>query len=226
MPKQRIKRPFLELFAAGKVKSVLIAQSEDVEGVCSLLNSNDPLELCSELRTLVQAWQGSGPNLARMLKDDPILAADINHGRTLLVPTKTGKGHLLWLANPRRHDVSSWKFHALAHFMNLIVNPHWHKLGGPCERCRKYYVKKTSRQKTYCSRRCGSAQTALARTRKRRRETRTHKLREAQKACKRWATTRTRYPWKQWVSAQTKMTVKWLTRVVNKGDLREPVKAI
>lgn len=159
-----------------------------------------------------------------MLEHDKLLAAHVRHGRTILIPTNTGRGHLLWLPTLPNFHVHSWKHQALAHFMDLIVNPQWHKLGGPCERCRKYYVKKTFRQKTYCSRRCGSVMTAAITTRKRREDQRTHKLWRAQEAANGWTTIPTRNPWKVWVSARTGITVKWLTRAANRGDLREPLK--
>jgi hypothetical protein len=146
-----------------------------------------------------------------MLNDDKVLAARAKHGRTILVATNTGKGHLLWLPNPKGFDPSSWKDQALTHFMDLIVNPQWHKLGGPCQRCGRFYVKKTSRQKAYCSRRCGLAMTAIARTRKRREEEHARKLRLAQAAARDWSTARTADPWKEWISARTKITVRWLT---------------
>jgi hypothetical protein len=220
----QVKKPLtLESFAAGKMKSVLIGQPENLEVICSLLNGEEPQELCSELRKLVETWQKSGPNLAKMLKDDAVLGVRVRHGRTLLAATSTGKGHLVWLPTPRDVNAHSWKGLALAHFMDLIVNPKWHKLGGPCQRCHKYYVKKTCRQKMYCSRRCGSSMTALATTRKKRIEVRVQKVIRAQAAANQWATVRTRRRWKEWVSIQTMITVKWLTRAVNKGDLRAPV---
>ena len=90
--------------------------------------------------------------------------------------------------------------------------------------CGIFYVKKTSRQKVYCSRRCGATRTAAAVTRKRREKERAQNLRRAQEAASHWATDRTRVPWKQWVSNKTEITVKWLTRAVNRGDLGVPVK--
>lgn len=209
---------------AGKEKSVLFGQPENLESICYLLNSKEPQELCSEVRRLVETWQKSGPNLDKMLNDNPGLAAIVRHGRTRLLPTFTGKGHLLWMPDPPKFKAGSWKGEALAHFMDLIVNPLWHKLGGPCQRCGKYYVKKTSRQMKYCSRRCGFGKTAIETTRKRRQEERARKLRQAQEAANAWVTFRTRLRWKEWVSNQTKITVKWLTRAVNRGDLRAPVK--
>lgn len=211
-----------ESFAAGKLKSVLFAQPDDLKSTCYLLNSVEPAELCAELRRLVKAWQESGPNLAKMLDADKVLARRAKLGRTHLVPTKTGKGHLLWQPIPPDFNPLSWKDHALAHFLDLVINPQWYKLGGPCARCGRYYVKKTARQKTYCSRKCGSAFTANVIIRKEREKEHTRKLLRAQIAADSWRIARTRLPWKQWVSLKTKLTVKWLTRAANKGQLREP----
>jgi hypothetical protein len=213
-----------ESFLAGRRKDVLIGQPEDLESICFLLNSVEPLELCAELRRLVDVWLKSGPNLAKMLKEDPVLEARATHGRTLLVPTEAGRGYLLWLPAPHRFNPIRWKHQALAHFMNLIVNPQWDMLGGPCQRCQKYYAKKTVRQKTCCSRRCGSASTAAATTRKRREAERVQKLRLAQEAADKWITFATARLWKVWVSDQTKITIKWLTRACNKGELRVPIR--
>src|SRR5258706_7307268 len=213
-----------ESFSAGKLKSVLIAQPEDLEGICFLLNSREPLELCSELRRLVEVWQKSGPNLGKMRKGDPVLAARVLHGRTHLVPTRTGKGHLLWLPTPHDFDARRWKDHALTAFMDLIVSPQWDKLGGPCVRCQKYYIKKTARQKSFCSRRCGSASTAISKTKQRREAARAQKLLMAQIGIEGWTKGLTEQPWKEWVSKKTKITVKWLTRAVNKAELRSPMR--
>ncbi len=171
------------------------------------------------------AWQKSGPNLNKLLGSDSALNTSVKHGRTLLVPTNTGKGYLLWLPNPPVSNPFSWKDQALAHFMDLIINPQWHRLGGPCERCGKYYVKKTARQKAYCSRRCGSANTAMASTRRKREKERADKMRHAQAATDKWARVGSRQPWKLWVSMKTKITIKWLTRAANRGELRHPLES-
>jgi hypothetical protein len=215
----------VKAISAGKLRSVLIGQPDDLQAICYLLNSQEPQELCSELRKLVTAWQKSGPNLNKLLGSDSALNTSVKHGRTLLVPTNTGKGHLLWLPNPPESTPSSWKDQALAHFMDLIVNPQWHRLGGPCERCGKYYVKKTARQKAYCSRTCGSANTAMASTRRKREKERADKMRHAQAAADKWATVGPRQPWKLWVSMKTKISIKWLTRAANRGELRPPLQS-
>jgi hypothetical protein len=210
--------------ATNKLQSTLIGQPDDLKGICYVLNAVEPAELYSELRRLVKAWRDSGPNLAKLLDADKALADRTRHGRTLLVPTTSGNGHLLWLPARPGFDPLGWKDHALAHFLDLVVNPQWHRLGGPCARCARYYIKKTKRQKAYCSRRCGSALTATEAVRKTRKAAHEDKLQRAQAALNSWATTRTRLPWKSWASCKTKITPKWLTRAVNKRQLTIPSK--
>jgi len=217
-----MKLPTLKSFSAGKLESALIGRPHNLESICYVLNDAAPRELSSELRTLVKRWQESGPNLVKLLDSDKTLADRTRHGRTLLVPTASGRGHLLWLSTSPDFNPRSWKDHALAHFLDLVVNPQWHKLGGPCARCSQYYIKKTKRQKTYCSRKCGSALTAATTVQKARKAEHEHKLRRAQIALDSWASKHTRLSWKQSVSNKTRLTTKGLTRALNKGELQVP----
>ena len=111
----------------------------------------------------------------------------------------------------------------LFHFLTL--NPHCEKLAGPCARCESYYVKKRASQKVYCSRRCGNAATAVIRTREKLAAERADKLRRATAAARKWTTTRTSLDWKRWVSdMEPDITPKFLTRAVNQGVLKPPVR--
>jgi hypothetical protein len=221
---RRPKRPTLNSLAKGEVNSVLVAQPEGVEGACSVLNLKEPAALREEFRRLVAVWQKSGPNLSKMLAEDKVLARRTRDGRTRLVPTSTGKGHLLWLPGSGKPNSNSWRDQAICHFVDLVVNPDWHKLGGPCLRCGNYYAKKTKRQKAYCSRRCGTISTAIVTTQRKRTEEHARKLNVAQIAADKWGTTRRCVSWKKWVSTKTGITMKWLSRAANKGELREPMR--
>ncbi len=98
-----------ESFSASKLRSVLIAQPEKLESTCHVLNIVEPSELRIELRKLVKAWQESGPNLTKMLDADKALAHRAERGVTRLVPTNSGKGHLLWLPTAPGFNPLSWK---------------------------------------------------------------------------------------------------------------------
>jgi hypothetical protein len=192
-----------------------------------LLKTDAPLiydftEMHLELKRLVTVWVQSGPNLRKMFDEDPELKRRTMHGRTLLIPTRTGRGHLSWLPDPPGLDPYSQKDQALMHFMDLIANPEWELLGGPCARCGKYYLKKTKRQKAYCSRTCGAAATAIPATKKRRELEHAAKISRAQRSIAKWSESKRSMKWKEWVSNKTKYTVKWLTRAANNGQLKPP----
>jgi len=219
---QHTNHPIVERLLNGKLRSALLGQPEDVESACYLLNSDQPKGLCDEFRRLVTLWQKSGPNLSKMLNADPQLRMRTLHGRTHLIPSSAGRGYLMWLPQPRGLDSASDDALALAHFMDLVVNPNWNKLGGPCARCGKYFIKKTLKQKTYCSRRCGSIQTALKHTHIAREIQHKNKLEEAKRAVHKWQHSRSPIEWRQWVADQTGLTKKWLTRALNGGELEAP----
>jgi len=179
-------------------------------------------EMQLELKRLVSAWFESGPNLSKMFDQDPDLKRRTMHGRTLLIPTTTGRGHLCWLPDLPDEDLTSQKDLALTHFMNLIANPDWELLGGPCARCRKYYLKKTKRQKVYCSRTCSSASTAIPAMKIKRQHEHAEKISCTQEYIHKWGEAKRRVGWKNWVSDKTGFTVKWLTQMVNSKQLSPP----
>jgi hypothetical protein len=207
--------------------------TEDLEHICSVLNGEKQPELQLPLRRLVKSWQASGPNLKKMMHANFEEWRDVQESwKATWVPSYTGRAHLLLLPDlPSTHMEQGQdgayrptpEGGALVLFYSLTLNPEWDRLGGPCERCAKYYVMNTVRQKKYCSRRCGSFATATASTRKRLDEEHAHKLRRAQAAAQMWSKTLTSLDWKRWVSRkEPDMTPKWLTRAVNKAELSAP----
>ena len=174
------------------------------------------------LRRLVEAWQASGPNLAKLFAQNPELELRTKHGATLFYPTKAGRGHLDWAPSPVGVSRHSPEREALEDFMTLIANPRWELLGGPCARCGDYFVKHTKRQKVYCSRTCSSTATAIPAIKRKRQEEQARKIRSAQQCIAEWGKTKRRLGWKQWVSNETGFTIRWLSRAVNSGALRPP----
>jgi len=120
----------------------------------------------------------------------------------------------------------SWKLtpeaEAWIAFGFFTLNPHCEEVAGPCARCGRYYVKKRASQKVYCSRRCGNAATAIARTHERIASERRSKIARASAAIKKWKSTTTRQDWKRWVAKRTGIDPRFLTRAVAKGDLVSP----
>jgi hypothetical protein len=78
--------------------------------------------------------------------------------------------------------------------------------------------------KVYCSQRCGLRHTALVVNRKRRAREHNERLETARRSAAKWAKSRARVDWKDWISKETRITKNWLTRRVKDGELIEPVK--
>lgn len=178
-----------------------------------------------ELHRLIAEWNKSGPNLDKLFKQNPDLQESCTRGTTLLIPTRDGVAQLAWTPDRTGPLNSPQKEAALSCFAQFLVNPLALKLGGPCARCGKFYIKNTTRQKTYCSGRCGTARTALSATQQRRQAGYAKKLLMAQQAVEQYGKARSRKGWKEWVLARTKgeITDKWLTRAVNLGRLAPPI---
>jgi hypothetical protein len=182
-----------------------------------------------ELRSLVEKWKASGPNLQVMFAEDPELRRRTRHGTTLLYPGTDGKGYLEWSAvTPDAHLLSTKadfrppQDKALRYFMNLITNPDWVLLGGPCGRCGDYFLKKTNRKRVYCSKKCGSTATAVPFIQRKRQQEKADKIRLAQTSIGKWQEAKRRMEWKRWVTIETRLTARWLTRAVNEGFIQPP----
>jgi hypothetical protein len=122
------------------------------------------------------------------------------------------------------------KYCARMFFIELLLNPERDRLSEhPCPRCYCYFIKKTLRQKVYCSRKCGLRHTAALSTKKRLEMQREDKVRIAAELANSWAAARTNQDWKSWIcktaaGRNQALTPKFLTRAVNKGELTEPTK--
>ncbi len=169
-----------------------------------------------ELRRLVFEWQASGPNLRSFFAQNPALKDWSMQGRMTLWPSDSGRGHLGWSSDT---ETRSQKEEALNQFMELISNPRWVLLGGPCRECGIFYIKNTKRQKAYCSRACGSKSTAKTTQRAKRKLESTRKIAIAQKEIDRIGAGG---DWKQVVASRTGYELRWITRSVNNKSLRVP----
>lgn len=220
----------------------------DLIRIVWLLNSSGP---ATELiRQLVMKWQASGPNLEKLFAPSLVVRAqslkeikqeeeeqqNAKLWRDLkasvaydLRPTKTGRAAVQIVPRPQRGN-SRHQQTALWMFALLITNPQWEKLGGPCSNpnCGKFYLKKTVRPGTYCSRTCAWATTARVATTRSRQHERERRLERAISLCEEWKNTRTSRSWKQWVShagRKDRLTSNFLTIAVRKGELNPPIKA-
>jgi hypothetical protein len=179
-------------------------------------------EMQIELDRLVTTWRKSGPNLRRMFRREPELDKRSRVGKTFFFPSSGPIGYLDWIPLPSEQAVISPKDQALEYFMTLITNPQWELLGRPCSRCGDHYLKKTKRQKAYCSRVCSSMATAIPAVKLKRQTEHANRISKAQAAVVEWSGRKRSLPWKDWVSNRTRFTVKWITRAVNNGSLKAP----
>jgi hypothetical protein len=174
-------------------------------------------------RELVRTWQASGPDLAKFHRDNPTRLAAVTQYLKTNPPMlwwADGSGGASLIGSPYPGKTPSQEADRL--FLMLILNPEWERLAGPCARCGNYYIRRRARNKVYCSRSCGTRATALAATKRKREEERAEKVRRVTKLCQQWRTTRTNQDWKSWICGHD-ITKTFLTRAVNKGDLKPPV---
>jgi len=206
------------------LRSVLVSEpsTQDLEKICSVLNTPRRPE-CSELRRLVKRWGDSGPNLKKMLYADEELWGDVQESwASVYLPTRTGRAHIALFPQHPTRGADPVLSEARLLFAALTLNPYCNRLGGPCARCGSYYVKKTIRQKVYCSQKCGCAATALRAVRDKRAEEYDQKLSLVEKAIARWAAGSRKQDWKRWVSQRTEISLNWLSRAINKGKAIPP----
>ena len=182
-----------------------------------------------ELWSLVSRWMDSGPNLRVLLDGDSSLKDKVLRRKTILYAGPEGQGYLDWvpdfveLGGPGRR-VETLPEQALTYFIDLITNPEWGRLAGPCERCSDYFLKETKHKRKFCSRKCTSASTATEHVKLGRERDKAIKIEKAKRLIDEWADKQPRgFTWKKWVCRGPEITIQWLTRAVNKGDVRAPI---
>ncbi len=214
--------------------------------ICAVLNSRTRHELRFHLREWVGAWLTSGPNLKKMIRDTSLAEVDLLAlalaMRTMWGPTDGGQAELLflpdylsletllgkervWQDGPDGKRTLTPETEALTLFHLLTVIPDGAKVAGPCARCGNYYIKKRASQKVYCSRRCGQAATAVARTSERLKDEHKDKMKRARAVIKEWNSLKTRpsLEWKEWLKKrEPDITEKFVTRWANKNELPQP----
>jgi uncharacterized C2H2 Zn-finger protein len=150
------------------------------EYVVEILNTDqtDPNEaqLQAELKLWVDAWLDSRRNLQIMARQLGQAKANafFEHISCSLSITDSGEPSLIVLPyRSESEDIEEARgpdpqWGALTFFRQLILHPESWKVGGPCPRCGKYFLKKTRHVKhKYCSRAHGSDISARNWTKKR-----------------------------------------------------------
>jgi hypothetical protein len=133
----------------------------------------------------------------------------------IFIPSKRDKRGMYWVSPPGPSDTiaggGGFVF-TVWMFGTLVTNPLCEKLAGPCARCGNYFIKKRESQKVYCSRRCGNAATAVARTRERIKAEHDKKMERVKAAREQWGRAKTQQDWKRWVSQKTGIDLRFITR--------------
>jgi hypothetical protein len=176
-----------------------------------------------ELKRLVKLWLECEFNLNRMataLGAQNIKSISFN-GTFHLHVNREGRPILV----PYPAEGSS---HAQGIFLQLLLNPDSERLGGPCGRCGRYFLKETWHRRTFCSRACLTFSTAVKATQKARKKKSADRLQWAAKAIADWQRAKRRGSWKAWTikcfrdERREYITEKSLTRWVNEGKLKAP----
>lgn len=197
----------------------LIGQPDnsDLTAIVAALNKKD--EVGKELRELADRWIKSGPNLQKMLHGDFELWRRLQEAwKVQWLPSRGARAY--YMPTPKMghcDDAPSRK--ACLLFAALVLNPKCEMVGGPCarRRCDKYFVKRRSSQKLYCSRRCGHIASADYSNRERLAIERRQKLERAQVLIRAWDRLRSRpdLDWREWIHRKDEsISRKWLTRAI------------
>jgi len=231
-------------FVRRRLEPILISQlgKPEIVRMVRLLNSRKASLLRDKLRSLVDKWLTSGPNLQVMMLKDSVLAARLRRSwKAHYRPQASGRAHLELLPDQPLNPTEMYRHYlgrpfeegktafeaerdAFLHFTALTLNPCCWQLGRcarPVEKCGRYFVKAKPGKK-YCSTDChrfgtGERQYAAGRE---------EKLSKAQDAIDRYYRLKHRpaLGWKEWVSEKTGITLNFLTHAANKlpPELRLP----
>jgi hypothetical protein len=183
---------------------------------CNVLNQCKDAEKAQALLAWIEKWKAAR-SMTALLHENPDLGIELHHASSHpnFVPSSKRKyGYYQVVPN----HPSSDKDFAIWMFAQLVTNPLCEKLTGPCARCGKFFIKKRATQTVYCSRRCGNAATAVARTRERIEKERQEKIRRVKAAIRDWR------PgdgddWKRWVAKRADVDLRFVTRAVKRENL-------
>jgi len=122
-------------------------------------------------------------------------------------------------------DTPDWvtPLEAARTFTSLITSPLADDVRR-CDRCGRYFLNRSGhRNKRFCARRCATQHTAIKATLHRRRAERERTLKRARAALRDMLPEDfRRADWKKRVARRTGLTPNWLTRAINRGDLKVP----
>jgi hypothetical protein len=178
-----------------------------------------------ELRTLLDSWMESGNDYGKWKDRHPKLFSQLENTvnstyyslQELNGEPITARSYVL-VDEPER-SFCTYDLHWL--FLNLLRNPLRNDIA-KCDRCGKWFLNCSGhRNKRFCRRRCAVLDAVTRSVKQRRKRERLAKLKRAQVTIRDWTHGRGA-DWKQWVSARTGLSEKFLTRALNRGELESP----
>lgn len=174
-----------------------------------------------ELHRLVRMWFQSGRDIKKLLDLNSALKNQVMNIRMGIVPM-TDREPKLALLDVGNMDPRDPLCTATGLFVLFLLNPNRGRLGGPCAKCQRFYVKTTQRQTVYCSASCGHKSTARNADQLRRTQEQERRVKVSILSIAKFSIRPRRSDWKDWVAKDAQLTKHWLTRAERKGAISAP----
>jgi hypothetical protein len=175
-------------------------RGDEMDLLVSFLNNDEgslvPPEERAEFLELLTQWKKSGEHWGRFLQRYVTKKGFVSfaNGQYFSDPSGPEPAVILFGGETQAQGI----------FFTFVRNPDRWRLCGPCRRkeCLRYFLRKTTHEKVYCSNRCATRDSALVAMRAKRKEIRDRLVQETKKAVARWE----RKPlqkiaWSDWVAA-------------------------
>jgi hypothetical protein len=225
--------PSIKLVRLKNTPVVIDFPDDWMSAILTALNDEHPIRR-GEMRRLVEAWQESDRDAAKLMRKCPELKPYLydkkGKPRWLAIPICRGSGFQVMVSveGPPHPKTDLIRDEARLMFLRLLLNPLRDRLSEhPCARarCGKYFLKTTASNTVYCSRKCNKADTARSSREQTLEKERVEKLKRATAAATEWLLARTTLDWKRWVAKRhPDITLTFLTQAVNNKKLSEPRK--
>ena len=141
-----------------------------------------------------------------------------------VISTSSGKAKIILFPAFSEGPGFTFKLSVYDFFLNFLIDSSCDRLGGPCARCGVYYVKRSVRERVYCSKLCGARETSRLRNEKSRHLLHKKRLARANHYISKWlADNNHKLDCKAWVHKAARLSKHWLTSAEKSGALAFPV---
>lgn len=170
-----------------------------------------------ELRELVTAWVECGGDWQVFLSGMPASTRRAFARGTYYLPEDSQE--LVLVPMPSPHPDATPAQHI---FLQFVLHHESWRLGGPCPKCGRFYLRKKAHEQVYCSTRCNVRDKAQAAMQKKRHAAHAAELQKVQKAIMLWQEKKKQGDWRAWVDLQTGISPRKLAVWVGKGWIEAP----